>query len=57
MDSELITGVVSLLTAALTLWQEYRHRKLAKAEKVKAIGLREAGASGPFKTTPVKRRK
>lgn len=54
MDSELVTGVVALLTAALTLWQEFRHRKDRKAAKV---SLGEAAGSGPFKTTPVKRRK
>lgn len=54
MDSELVTGVVALLTAALSLWQEYRHRKEKKA---KAVTLDDAARSGPFKTAPVKRRK
>lgn len=54
MDSELVTQVVALLTAALTVFQEWRHRKTAKAAKV---SLGEAAGSGPFKTTPVKRRK
>lgn len=54
MDSELVTGVVALLTAALSLWQEFRHRKEKKA---KAVTLGEAAGSGPFKVKPVPRRK
>ena len=54
MDSELATGVVALLTAALSLWQEFRHRKEKKAAKV---SLGEAAGEGPFKTKPVPRRR
>lgn len=35
MDSELVTQVLALLTAAWTMWQEYRHRKAIKATKVR----------------------
>ncbi len=31
MDGDLITKVVALLTAALTVYQEWRHRKAAKS--------------------------
>lgn len=33
MDSELMTQVLALLTAAWTAWQEYRHRKAMKAAR------------------------
>lgn len=48
MDSELVTQVVALLTAALTLWQEIRHRKAKKAPT-----LADAVKSGPYETTSV----
>lgn len=51
MDSELLTGVLSLLTAAMTVYQEWRHRKLAKS---KPATVHEGG---PVKLSPVKRRK
>lgn len=31
MDSELIMSVLTLLNAAMTAWQEYRHRRDKKA--------------------------
>lgn len=33
MDSELVMSVLTLLNAAMTAWQEFRHRKTAKAAK------------------------
>lgn len=51
MDSELMTQLIAFLTAGLTLWQEFRHRK---EKKVKAPTVHEGG---PVKLSPVKRRK
>jgi hypothetical protein len=45
MDTELVTQVLALLTAAWTAWQEYRHRKVVK----------ELKASEMLKAKPVKR--
>ncbi len=42
MDSELVTQVLALLTAAWTMWQEYRHRKAKKAATVRPSELLEA---------------
>jgi hypothetical protein len=47
MDSELMTSILALLTAAVTAWQEFRRRKENKAATVRPSEM--------LKAKPVKR--
>ena len=51
MDSELLSQVLLLLTSAMTVWQEWRHRKNNGTSRPSPT-LEQAAQSGPFKTRP-----